>query len=236
LLKKPSLLIVTSSPELCDALNYHLEDFFSVSVCSDGPSALAYLCRYQPDFAFIDLFLAGMDGVSLLAAARSRHVATRVFTMSTLYTDAIRRTLAALEAEYAVFKPFNVSVIAETIKRLAKTDPKLELLRADIRESLLELGVYPHYEGFLSLCTALEVMLIEPENTPLKAIYIQTASRMHLGLDAIERNIRTVIHAAWEHRDIHIWNRFFGSASDSDTQRPSNAAFMLRLAEHLRKE
>ena len=50
----------------------------------------------------------------------------------------------------------------------------------------------------------------------------------------VERSIRSAIDTAWKQRDDRVWQRYFRVGSDGVIPRPSNAAFISRLAAALR--
>lgn len=50
----------------------------------------------------------------------------------------------------------------------------------------------------------------------------------------VERSIRSAIDTAWKQRDDRVWQRYFRVGSDGVIPRPSNAAFISRLADALR--
>jgi hypothetical protein len=49
----------------------------------------------------------------------------------------------------------------------------------------------------------------------------------------VERSARSAIAAAWEHRDINLWNLYFPQSGRGCESKPTNAAFISRLANGL---
>jgi hypothetical protein len=50
----------------------------------------------------------------------------------------------------------------------------------------------------------------------------------------VERNIRSAIDAAWSKRDENVWRLYFTPDSQGKMDKPTNAAFISRLADSIR--
>ena len=77
-------------------------------------------------------------------------------------------------------------------------------------------------------------MAQHPDLAITKELYPIVASICDCHKDHVERSIRTAISAAWNHRDDRIWQRYFPPGADGSIKRPTNGAFISRLADSLR--
>ena len=66
------ILMIEDDTKLCASVAYQLEkNGFSVDVCHDGEEGLFWMREGTCDLVLLDRMLPGMDGMSVLKAARS---------------------------------------------------------------------------------------------------------------------------------------------------------------------
>ena len=78
------LLLIEDDTALCAALAPALGDFGRLEVCHTGPEGLALLASGGYDLCILDRMLPGLDGVTLLRAARAKGVTTPVLLLTAL--------------------------------------------------------------------------------------------------------------------------------------------------------
>lgn len=234
---KRKLLIAESAEDFRDALSQTLQGAYRICTTGDGQQALQLLRSFLPDVLVLDLMLPGLDGVTLLQQAVADGIRPMVLA-TTRYPS--EYTLAALErlgVEYVMVKPCDLHAVTLRIQDLSQQlktpvfscpDP-----RALISNTLLRLGISTKLRGYGYLREAIILMSHDPNQSITKELYPAVAALYGGTAIQIERSIRSAISTAWERRDPHIWQMYFTSADTGTVSRPTNAAFISRLADLL---
>lgn len=112
----PTALIADDEPHLCQDLADRLRQLWPtleiVAVVPNGISAAAELGRLQPDFAFLDIRMPGMDGLQL---AQTVHGTRVVFV--TAHDEYALSAFEAAAVDY-LLKPVSDARLARCVKRL----------------------------------------------------------------------------------------------------------------------
>jgi CheY-like chemotaxis protein len=114
------ILLVEDDPALRTALAEILREHgYEVACASDGRDALAQLDGAAPSVILLDLAMPVMDGWTFRAVQRSdpRFADIPTVVLSASLT-ADPRSLAALEPDAALAKPFEIERLIETVQRL----------------------------------------------------------------------------------------------------------------------
>lgn len=101
-------------------------------------------------------------------------------------------------------------------------------------EQLLHhLGIRTNYRGYYYTLDALQAVIEDPMmlTSVTKTLYPAIAKRRGLTPAAVEHGIRTVIHLVWEEGNRDLLQKLAGCRL---LYRPSNAAFLAILTEHVR--
>ena len=103
----------------------------------------------------------------------------------------------------------------------------------DIFDLLCRLGISANYAGFFQTACAVELCRAEPERLLLvtKRVYPEVARQCGTSWSAVERNIRTACHIAWENNRC-ILERL---AHKQLPRKPHNAQFLAILLYSLPK-
>lgn len=111
--------------------------------------------------------------------------------------------------------------------------PQQAVQANQILSSLLyELGIPPHFRGFLYLREAVRIATADPD-TPgsvTKSIYPQIARQHTTTASCVERSIRHAIDVAWRKNGPDSFSMFFGCPCG----KPTNSVLIALLAEELR--
>lgn len=117
----PTALIADDEPHLSDDLADRLRQLWTgleiVEVAADGISAVAALARLQPDFAFLDIRMPGLDGLQVARAVRETRV---VFV--TAFDEYALSAFDAAAVDY-LLKPVSDARLAQCITRL-RSEPR----------------------------------------------------------------------------------------------------------------
>lgn len=100
-----------------------------------------------------------------------------------------------------------------------------------IQNTLLSIGFHPNLLGFQYICTALDLILKNPDYLygVTKSLYIDLASHYHTTPSRVERSIRHSIHKAWENGNIPYINYVFRIKAVSCPKAPSNSLFLAQV-------
>ena len=98
------------------------------------------------------------------------------------------------------------------------------------RQLLTALGIPAQHIGYRCLCLAIPYYARNPAQAITKELYPSISRKLSYGTSAaVERSIRYVIEAAWNHRNQKVWSACF----PNHTRRPTNKEFITTLAQYL---
>ena len=112
-------IVVDDEQLACDELSYLLKDFPEVEVVatgSNGLEAAELIQKLEPDLAFLDVHMPGLDGMGVVRRLREKGVELPFFTFVTAY-DQYAVEAFRLEALDYLLKPVDKVRLAETIER-----------------------------------------------------------------------------------------------------------------------
>ena len=239
-MERRRLLIADGTEEFRLALEDALQAFYLVRVCRDGKTAMALLKEFHPDILVLDLMLPELDGLSLLQSAPARECAPMVLATTRFANDYILDTLSNLDVGYLMMKPCDIRATVLRIRDLhqrlrpcpgPEPDPKVQ-----ISNFLLSLGIPTKLRGYAYLREAIVIFAQDPGQSITKELYPAVGSACNSSGAHVERSIRSAINAAWEHRDNKIWQLWFQPDGNGTLPRPTNAAFISRLADGLKQQ
>lgn len=231
------LLIADGNEEFRLALTQALQGAYYVRSCCSGKEALALLHAYNPDVLVLDLMLPELDGISLLQSAVSSGIRPMVLATTPFLNDYVLDSAQKLGVGYMIRKPCDISATVARIRDLSQRlqpppvsqpDP-----RTNVTNLLLSLGVPTKLHGYGYLREAILLMAKDPGQSITKELYPKVAALCGCEAKHVERSSRNAIEAAWHHRDDRIWQLYFQPGPDGSIHRPSNGAFISRLADSL---
>lgn len=231
------LLIADGGEEFRRALKEMLQGAYLVRTCRDGKEALELLRSFKPDVLVLDLMLPELDGISLLQSAIQDNTAPVVLATSRFINDYVLEAAEKLGMGYLVHKPCDLRATAARIVDLTRCRHAAPTCQPDPRyhvsNLLLSLGVPPKRSGYRYLREAIPIMARHPDLPVTKELYPAVGALCQSDSSNVERSIRSVINTAWERRDERIWQLYFPPDATGHIPRPTNAAFILRLADCL---
>ena len=120
-MKTPVILIVDDEDSIIDTLKGSLEDDgHIVLTASDGNKALAIIKNQPIDIVFLDVWLPGMDGLSILRAIKDFNASIEV-VMMTGHGSVNTAVLAIKDGAFDFLeKPFSLDAVFELINKIAK--------------------------------------------------------------------------------------------------------------------
>lgn len=237
---KLKLLIADGSEDFRMALVERLRGVYRVCHCADGNQAKELMGSFQPDIMVLDMMLPGFDGISLLQWAVGAGYSPAVLATTKFVSDYVLESADRFGVAYLMVKPCDVRATVARIgdisvrihpPRNASSDP-----RAHISNLLLALGVPVKLRGYTYLREAILLMAQDPGQSITKILYPAVADLCGCADINVERSIRSAIAAAWENRDETLWKLYFPADSMGYISRPTNGAFISRLADCIREE
>jgi len=231
------LLIADPSEEFRNSLADAMAGAFQVRLCGDGRQAQTLLRDFRPDILVLDLMLPGYDGISLLQWALERDFHPMVLATTRFFGDYVLETLERMNVGYVMVKPCDLSAVVRRVGDLsARIQPRPDV-RPDPRNQtsglLLSLGVPTKLRGYSYLREAILLMMADSSMSITKELYPEVAKICGCAPAHVERSIRSAVAAAWEHRNESVWRVYFAPDENGQILRPSNGAFISRLAESL---
>lgn len=237
-MRKPRALVADSSPQFREAVCALLGEAWEVESCADGQQALQLLRQNPMEVLVLDLMLPGLDGISLLRSLRGTLPWPTVLALTPFSSPYVINAVTELEVAYLMRKPCPPRAVAEHLTALcgcrlqplgSPPDP-----REQIGDLLHALHVPAKLHGFAFLQEAVVLALESADRPMMKVLYPQVGKPFHATMNQVERDIRSAVQAAWLHREAPAWQQLFPASPSGHRSRPTNAEFILRLADVIR--
>jgi len=254
------VLVADDNREFCEILREYFnneDDFELVDVCSNGMEVLNVLERQETEVLILDLIMPYMDGIGVLEKINELKMEPRpkIIILTAFGQENITQKAVQLGADYYILKPFNLSVLGDRVKQIARdikpevenrdqlaavsvkrTPPKN--LEVEVTKVIHEIGVPAHVKGYQYLRDA--IMLVVEEVNYLgavtKELYPAIAQKYDTTPSRVERAIRHAIELAWDRGDLEKINKFFGYTINGEKGKPTNSEFIAIIADRLRLE
>ena len=234
-LEKLKMLIADSSEEFASALADMVRGAYILRRSRDGLETLEALHVFRPDILVLDLMLPGLDGISVLRQAAAAGLQPMVLATSRYVSDYVVDAAGQLGVGYLMVKPCDVRA---TVARLGDLSQRLRQPlftqpdpRTAVSNLLLTLGVPTKLRGYAYLREGILERIRDPAQSVTKELYPAVAALCCATPIQVERSIRSAIAAAWSRRDEQVWRLYFQPDPDGTIPRPTNAAFLSRLAD-----
>ena len=116
-------VIADDEPLACEELSFLLNDFPEVEVAAtarNGLEAVDLIQKIEPDLAFLDIHMPGLDGMGVVRRLREQDAALPHFIFVTAY-DQYAVEAFRLQALDYLLKPVDKARLAETLERARRT-------------------------------------------------------------------------------------------------------------------
>lgn len=234
------ILIADGSDDFAAALSEALRGTCFIRVCSDGQQALEQLRSYGPDLLVMDLMLPKLDGIGLLQAAAAEGLTPNVLAITRFSSNYVQDCLERLGVSYLMMKPCDMGAVTARIRDLARQAKPSVVTQPDMRNTvsnvLISLRVPTKLRGYGCAREAVLCLMRDPGMSITKELYPTVADLCDGTPVQVERAIRGAINAAWINQDETVWPKYFQPCADGTIPRPSNAAFLSRIADCLSME
>ena len=239
------LLIAEGTEDFRLALADALRSAYTLRECSDGVKALEMIRAFRPDVVVLDLMMPGLDGITLLQRAVREGLHPVVLATTRFHNDYVVEAAQELGVAYIMVKPCEISATMARLEDLSQRIHPPLVVRQDpvdyVSNVLIALGIPTKLRGYGYLREAILSMAKDPTQSITKVLYPEVAEIFkkengRIDTKHIERSIRSAIEKAWERRDEALWQQYFPVDGDGQLRRPSNGAFISRIADNLRRE
>ncbi|MCR4426306.1 MAG: sporulation transcription factor Spo0A [Firmicutes bacterium] len=251
------VLLVDDNREFTEVVREFIEgqpDMEVVGVAHNGVDGLNMACEVAPDVIVLDVIMPHLDGLGLLERLREEHFSRRprVLILTAIGHEATAARIVAAGADYYIVKPFDLHVLMDRIRRVAKLPPDSVLpvhgsgwapeagkatdLEAEVTRVIHEVGIPANIRGYAYLRDAILMAMGEGHvlGSVTRVLYPTIAQRHGTTPSRVERAIRHAIEIAWTRGNVDFLNKIFGHTVDADKGRPTNSAFIARIADKIR--
>lgn len=257
---KIALVLADDNKEFCEVLSEFFgqqDDIEVAGVAHNGEKALDLVLDVNPDVLLLDIIMPHLDGIAVLEKLSLRELPKRpkIVMLTALGQETMTHRVVELGADYYVMKPFDLELLLRRIRELVKVTDSLpiaarhstasnrrmcsdEEMLAEITRLIHQMGVPAHIKGYGYLREAILLVLrdIDNLNNVTKRLYPQVASKYDTTPPRVERAIRHAIEIAWNRGNVEFLNRLFGHTVTVEQGKPTNSAFIARIADKLRIE
>lgn len=198
---------------------------------------MALLRDFKPDILVVDLMLPKTDGLSLLQQLRQTDLHPMILAQTSLASPYVMERLQRLEVDYVMQKPCQMLAlevrICDFLAQLQESMPKYPTGDQMMTGVLMSLSFSPKLDGYGYLIDAIPIYARDPSQAITKELYAAVGQLRQKEASLVERSIRSAIDKAWRDRDENVWRQYFRCAPDGGVPRPSNGAFIARMAQLL---
>lgn len=170
------ILLIEDDDALCAALRPALAGLGQTDICHTGPEGLALLTSGGYGLCILDRMLPGLDGVTLLRAARGKGVDTPVLMLTALAGAGDMVDGLDAGADDYLGKPFDTQVLLARLRALLRRSGGTAELRAgDLRLDPGELTLTgPKGQAVLSRkeCELLEALMRAPGRLQARSVLL----------------------------------------------------------------
>lgn len=171
----------------------------------------------------------------------------RLVVVSALGDDSLVQRVFEWGADYFVVRPFRIDALVKRLRELLgggrdslrpARAKRLRELESRVIHHLEALGVPTHYKGRAYLKDAIAMVVEDQEllSRVTKELYPRVAALHHTSPFKVERSIRHAIESTVQRGNLERIYELFTDLLDEKRTRPTNSAFIARMAERIRTE
>jgi len=246
MMDKKKVLVADAGEEFRRLLVETIDAEGDLTVVGDTASGeeVVKLCRRQvPDVVVMDMILAELDGVEVLAALSRQEPRPKVLVLSSFASGSAADLAAANGAEYFMMKPCKTSAVVERIRQMTTASAagagegggRARDLEGTVTAIIHEIGVPAHIKGYQYLREAIMIAVEDMDviNAVTKVLYPEVAKRFGTTASRVERAIRHAIEVAWDRGDLETLQKYFGYTVSNAKGKPTNSEFIAMIADRL---
>ena len=120
-----SVLVIDDDPVFCRVVEGILEnDGYAVESVGDAQSGISRFGETQPDLVIVDILMPGKEGIATILELREANPDARILAMTgggNFAAGDVLRIAELLGADNSLKKPFEPTVLLDTVKRCLAT-------------------------------------------------------------------------------------------------------------------
>lgn len=202
----------------------------------------------QIDVLVIDLFLNGIDGITLIENIKKNsdvyYQPKHIIVMTQFISNFVNNRLNQLNVDFIIMKPVDTKQLYQLVlgmaaeKELQENNEHNPDLDSEITSILHEVGVPAHIKGYLYLREAIAMVYenVEVLGSITKVLYPEIAINFHTTSSRVERAIRHAIEIAWVRGNVDAISDIFSYTISYTKSKPTNSEFIAMIADRLRLE
>ena len=229
------ILIAIQSENMTQQLQGQLSQLYCVMVCHTGQDAAQILLEQNPEVLVLDLRLPGIDGITLLQAARDGGIKPRVIALEDYVSGYMLRALEQLQVCCLMRFDCQISYLTARIVELLHQNQQ-EDPRVQIRRILAQLGFKMNTQGFRILEKAIYCYWEDTSQSVTTKLYPKVAELCGGSASQVEKAIRSSVEAAWKNGDKQLWRMYFAAGKNGKPEKPSNGDFLARISRCIIRE
>ncbi len=243
------LLVVDSNSQNGEAVWKYFKNSSSievVNVVSSKDEALRYL--KDADIIVVDLLLNGLDSMMIFSTLKEQCLNKKVIATSEFVTNDMMNSLNDYNINYFIKKPYTAESLEKVINSLldpVETKEETRIISArecddvnmiKVTNMLHSLGIPSHIKGYNYIRDGILKILNNSHlvGSITKELYPDIAGSYNTTASRVERAIRHAIEVSWVRGDYHMMEELFGNSVDVDRSKPTNAEFIVTLADRLK--
>ncbi|MDR1101675.1 MAG: sporulation transcription factor Spo0A [Clostridiales bacterium] len=256
---KIRLVLIESDKKRCAVIKSHLigvKDMEPVGIAHDGLSGLKLIAEKMPDIVVMDTVLPILDGLGVMKKIKKMDLEKKPAVI--IITSNPRASAAKLAfdggAEYIILKPYKIENLIDRVRDIYNANLRVGYGRVIVENAYQSeaqktpefrimtmlncCGVSEKHAGYKFMTDALLLELESPNALRLitKRIYPDVAVKNNTTQSNVERSIRYAIEAAWNNTNGGIIKKANGTAGNCECKRPTNAKFLINIAQKLKIE
>lgn len=242
------ILVVDSNIQNGEAVWKYFKNSSSievVNVVSSKEEAVRYL--REVDVIVVDLLLNGLDSMMIFSSIKEQCLNKKVIATSEFVTNDMINSLNEYNINYFIKKPYTPESLERVINSLYianDTVKKMEIVNSEesdeavikVTNMLHSLGIPSHIKGYNYIRDGILKILNNSRlvGSITKELYPEIAGSYNTTASRVERAIRHAIEVSWVRGDYHKMEELFGNSVDVDRSKPTNAEFIVTLADRLK--
>ena len=245
------VLLADDNRDFCQMLREFMEDepdLELVGIAYNGTEVVEKVATILPDVIVLDIIMPYLDGIGVLERLRTLEIAKKpeVIMLTAFGHERITQRAVELGASYYILKPFDLHILLDRIRELArgrdtvasKPTPKNRSLDTEIASLIHEIGIPAHIKGYMYLKDAITLVTnrVEFLGAITKELYPAVANKYKTTPSRVERAIRHAIEVAWNRGNIETINSIFGHTISQERGKPTNSEFIAMVADRLRTQ
>ncbi len=202
----------------------------------DGITACEKIKLINPDIVITDIFLPGIDGISLVDKFKNIENSPLFFALSCVdNNNAI--TLALNNGfEYYFLKPCDLDTVYNRILMILEQNREQETYDI-ITDTLHYIGVPTHLLGYSCIKSGIELVLKNPQiiYKVTTQLYPEIARTQNSTARRTERAIRTAVEITWDKGNICALKEIF-PYNFENYKKPSSSEFIATVCDYIRSK